>query len=74
MTMIGRRKFVGFAILLFMTGCPHVPFHEKELLADRIMIFDYDGVGAEMHGRMITPREGAIGGMSSVGAGGCSCK
>src|SRR5438132_1524534 len=56
-------------LLLIMTiaalagqGCTHVRFNEKERLADRTMIFDYDPLGAEMRGHILTPREGAIGG------------
>ena len=60
--------------LAALAGCAEVQFHEKERLNDRIMSFDDDAAGAEMRQHMVTPREGAIGGFSSVGAGGCSCK
>ena len=62
------------ASLVALEGCAEVQFHEKERLNDRIMSFDDDAAGAEMRQHMITPREAAIGGFSSVGAGGCSCK
>jgi len=59
--------------LLCTTACGNVEFHERERLSDRIMIFDYDGLGADMNGHIMTPRQGAIGGFTSVGAGGCAC-
>jgi hypothetical protein len=62
---------VSMAVL---EGCADVPFNEKDRLNDRIMSFDDDSAGTEMRQHMITPREGAIGGFSNVGAGGCSCK
>lgn len=55
-------------------SCMHVRFNEKERLADRTMIFDYDPVGTEMRAHVLTPREAAIGGFTGgVGAGGCGC-
>ena len=65
--------FATLGALAFASGCTHVRFNEKERLADRTMIFDHDFVGAEMQGHILTPREGAIGGFYSVGAGGCGC-
>jgi hypothetical protein len=68
----------GILVLLVsmavLEGCADVRFNEKERLNDRIMSFDDDSAAAEMRQHMITPREGTIGGFSSVGAGGCSCK
>ena len=61
-------------IILMLSGCNTVQFHEKEQLNDRLLQFDSDSLSAVMRQHMITPREGAIGGFSPVGAGGCSCK
>jgi hypothetical protein len=61
-------------ILLLSAGCTHVRFNEKERLADRTMMFDYDFMGAEMRGHILTPREASLGGFTgTVGAGGCGC-
>jgi hypothetical protein len=60
-------------LLFVASGCTNVRFNEKERLANRAMYFDYDHIGAEMQGHILTPREGAIGGFYAVGAGGCGC-
>jgi len=70
-----KKSFLGaFLLLILFLGCNRVQFHQKERLSDRIMVFDPDAIAAQMHGNMVTPREATIGGFSSVGAGGCSCK
>ena len=69
-----RKIYFLMVLLMGSMGCASVQFHEKEFLNDRIMSLNPDPVGTEMRGHMISPREGAIGGFSSVGAGGCSCK
>ncbi|MBA3698861.1 MAG: DUF4266 domain-containing protein [Planctomycetes bacterium] len=61
--------FIG----LLAGGCTPVRVNQKQRLADPIMAFDHDHLHSEMMGHIITPREGAIGGFSSVGAGGCGC-
>ena len=61
------------ALSLPLVGCTGVRANQKERLSDRIMAFDYDHVHTEMMGHTMTPREGAIGGFSSAGAGGCGC-
>jgi hypothetical protein len=67
--------FALFAImaLLLMSGCTTVRANQKQRLADPIMTFDHDQAQTEMMGHILTPREGAIGGFSSTGAGGCGC-
>jgi uncharacterized protein DUF4266 len=62
------------ALALSGAACTHVRFNQKERLADRTMMFDYDSTGAELRAHVLTPREGAVGGFTgSVGAGGCGC-
>jgi hypothetical protein len=58
---------------LFLGGCSHVRFNEKERLADRAMLLDADPLNKELRGHILSPREGAIGGNNNVGAGGCGC-
>jgi hypothetical protein len=60
-------------LLLGTAGCTSVRANQKQRLADPIMTFDHDHVHSEMMGHILTPREGAIGGFSAVGAGGCGC-
>lgn len=67
-------RIVLAAVVIQAMGCAEVAFHEKERLNDRIMSFDDDPAADSMRQHMITPREGAIGGYSTVGAGGCACK
>jgi hypothetical protein len=69
------RILLLLSLLGACAGCAHqVRFNEKERLADRTMIFDYDFLGSEMRGHMITPREASLGGFTgTVGAGGCGC-
>jgi hypothetical protein len=69
-----RRLSLLLLVWVCLAGCTHVRFNEKERLADRIMMFDADPIGAEMRGHALTPREGAIGGFTgALGAGGCGC-
>jgi hypothetical protein len=66
------RLAAGLLLVLAASGCGARP-NEKERLSDPIMQFDRDGVQTEMLGHIITPREGAVGGFSAAGAGGCGC-
>ena len=68
------KQVLAFSLCFALFGCSPVEFHEKELLSDRMMDLDADPEGRELQGHNITPREGSIGGLNSVGAGGCSCK
>lgn len=61
------------ALGLPLIGCTPVRANQKQRLVDPIMAFDHDHVQTEMLGHILTPREGAIGGFSSAGAGGCGC-
>lgn len=60
-------------VLLFSASCTRVRFNQKELLGDDMMVFDHDEMGSDLQNHVLTPREGSIGGFSSVGAGGCGC-
>jgi hypothetical protein len=74
MKLLRNMKILMPLILIgVFSGCTSVRFNEKEQLGDRIMQFDFDHLGAEMQGHILTPREGAIGGFYAVGAGGCGC-
>lgn len=63
----------AIAVVLPASGCTPVRANQKQRLADPIMVFDHDHVQTEMLGHILTPREGAIGGFSAAGAGGCGC-
>lgn len=67
-------KLIIAAVMLFVSACDTVAFYEKERLNDPAMQFDSDPLYSQMRQHMLTPREGAIGGFSTIGAGGCSCK
>lgn len=69
------RVLVASLLLVMASGCKTVRFNEQERLqTDRALAFDPDALDVEMRGRIITPREGAIGGFTgSAGAGGCGC-
>jgi hypothetical protein len=69
-----KSLLVPLLLLASLAGCTHVRFNEKERLADRTMMFDYDFMGSEMRGHILTPREASLGGFTgTVGAGGCGC-
>ncbi len=71
-----RIGFLAAATILLATlgsGCANVRFNEMERLGDRTMIFDYDALARDLHAHVLTPREGSVGGFSSIGAGGCGC-
>ena len=59
--------------LLLAAGCGKVRFNQKQRLGDEAMQFDFDAPMSELTGHIYTPREGAIGGFSAAGAGGCGC-
>jgi hypothetical protein len=69
------RLLLACALLLAACGCKTVRFNEQERLqTDRALAFDFDALDVEMRGRILTPREGALGGFTgSAGAGGCGC-
>jgi Domain of unknown function (DUF4266) len=64
---------IAIAAVFPLIGCTQVRANQKQRLSDRIMVFDHDHVQTEMLGHIVTPREGAIGGFSAAGAGGCGC-
>ena len=68
--------YLLFSLLMIVAigGCATVRFNEREHLQDRVMQFDPDPLQAEMHGHVHSPREGAVGGFSPSGAGGCGCQ
>lgn len=58
--------------LLTLSGCSTVRFNEKARLAKSAMRFDPD-LGSVVREEILSSREGAIGGFSGSGAGGCGC-
>ena len=68
------RTYIPILFALFsISNCTQVKVYQKERLADRIMIFDYNEADAILQSDIYGAREGAIGGSSAM-AGGCSCK
>lgn len=67
-------KTTLFISVFCSLACTPVLFNQKERLNDRIMNVQADPYGIEMRAHMILPREGSLGGFSTVGGGGCSCK
>lgn len=68
------RLLVILLAAVCVCGCATVRFNERERLQDPIMQFDPDPLEAELHGHVHSPREGAVGGFSPSGAGGCGCQ
>jgi len=69
-----KNIWLGLVVLSVLSaGCTPVRTNQKQRLADPIMVFDSDAVHTEMMGHILTPREGAVGGFSAAGAGGCGC-
>ncbi len=60
-------------IFVLGTGCTAVSITEQQRFADRTMVFDADGVDAELRAHVVSPREASIGGFTAIGAGGCGC-
>ncbi len=54
-------------------SCVPVRFNQKKRLADETMQLDPDSLRAESEAKVLTSREGALGGFNSGGAGGCGC-
>lgn len=67
------RYFILCVLCALAASCTQVRFNQKALLGDDMMLFDADGLGADLQNHVLTPREGSVGGFSSVGAGGCGC-
>ena len=71
-----RRRFVYVVLATIgcamLNGCASVRPYERELLADRIMLFDTDAAEAARELHWIEAREGSTGGTGGAG-GGCAC-
>ncbi|NQU39491.1 MAG: DUF4266 domain-containing protein [Lentisphaerae bacterium] len=63
-----------WALLAMANGCRSVPVYQRARLSDRLMRFDADPTAEELRQHILSPREAAIGGYATAGAGGCSCK
>jgi len=71
-----ERSLLLITLLLaggFASSCRVVRFNERQRLDDPVMQFDSRRIGTELRGHILSPREGATGGFSSAGAGGCGC-
>lgn len=66
-------KILAGITVLLVSGCGQVKASQRQRLADPIMTFDRDPVQVEILGHVTAPREGAIGGFGTIGAGGCGC-
>lgn len=73
---LGRGGLIAvvLAAAVGLAGCGSqaVRASEKELLADRVMIFDHDGQETAADEHIMTNREGSAGGRGAAG-GGCGC-
>ncbi|MFT7582027.1 MAG: hypothetical protein ACI9MR_003708 [Myxococcota bacterium] len=67
------RLLVLAASATLVAGCSTVRFNQKARLKSHAMMFDADGLTAQIQGDIVMTREGAIGGFSAGGAGGCGC-
>lgn len=61
------------ALCLAAAGCQEVSFHEKEHLADPIMVFDGDATETHFFQKTYYSREGSAGGIGATAGGGCGC-
>jgi hypothetical protein len=71
---VAWRSFFSLLALAAIAGCGRyaVRPNEKELLADRTMLFDPDEQEARADDHVLENREGSSGGRGS-GGGGCGC-
>lgn len=61
------------ALLSSLPACTAVRFNQKQRLAEVSMQFDPDPLRSALTGKVLTSREGAVGGFFGAGAGGCGC-
>lgn len=64
----------GIVLAVLLSGCSAVPFHKRRLLSSRFMKFDCFAEADLFHSEGYSAREGASGGFSQGGGGGCGCK
>ena len=69
-----RMFAVGFGtfVLIALAGCAHVKPYQRQHLADRIMDPASVRWEAASERKMLSTREGAMGGVQGMG-GGCAC-
>ncbi len=70
-----RVRLISGCLLLsaLVSGCSTVRFNERETLARPDMQFDATPLQAELESHIYSSREGASGGFSTSGGGGCGC-
>jgi hypothetical protein len=62
----------GACVLIALAGCAHVKPYQRQHLADRIMDPASVRWEAASERKMLSTREGAMGGVQGMG-GGCAC-
>lgn len=69
------RYLLGLLSLLVFAApaCTSVRFNERARLPQPAMIFERDGLAADVRRDITTTREGAVGGFNGGAAGGCGC-
>lgn len=60
-------------LTLLASACTTVRFNERQRLGEAAMRFDPDPLAAEMTGKVLTAREGSVGGFHGSSVGGCGC-
>ena len=69
-----RTALVALLLTSLGSGCVAVRFNELEGHRKRVMTGETQhALKSELRGHVLSPREGAVGGFSNVGAGGCGC-
>lgn len=65
--------FLALLVLLVVSGCTAVRFNQKARLGETPMRFDTAPLRGASMGKILSSREGAVGGFSGSGVGGCGC-
>lgn len=64
---------VALAAITTAASCAPVRFNQKQRLGETLMKIDPDPLRSEVDGKVLSSREGAIGGFHGSGVGGCGC-
>lgn len=71
---VSRRSLGVLLLLACCTGCANeVPFYKRKAFADPVMDLGTDSMESAWFSKVHYSMEGAIGGFSSTGGGGCGC-
>ena len=67
-------RLAALAIVMVGSGCiAPVPFHERRLHADPLMVFAENPTETHWYGKVVHSMEGSIGAVGANGGGGCGC-